>query len=118
MSYMAIIQWLAGSFNNEGRFVAIVILIFQLVTSGGAYAIELIPKWLQSASHILPMTYSVNGLRNIIDGHQHQMLVNNSWVLLLFIVVALSLSMITFSIKFRHTHKIIRANDYEGTPVE
>ncbi|SFG68793.1 YhgE/Pip domain-containing protein [Sporolactobacillus nakayamae] len=118
MSYMAIIQWLAGSFNNEGRFAAIVILIFQLVTSGGAYAIELIPKWLQSASHVLPMTYSVNGLRNIIDGHQHQMLVGNSLILLLFIIVALSLSMITFSIKFRHTHKMIKANNYEGTPVE
>lgn len=118
MSYMAIIQWLAGSFNNEGRFVAIVILIFQLVTSGGAYAIELIPKWLQSASHILPMTYSVNGLRNIIDGHQHQMLVGNSLILLLFIVVALSLSMITFSIKFRHTHKMIQLKNYEETSAE
>jgi putative membrane protein len=118
MSYMAIIQWLAGSFNNEGRFVAIVILIFQLVTSGGAYAIELIPKWLQSVSHILPMTYSVNGLRNIIDGHQHQMLVSNSLILLLFIVIALSLSIVTFTVKFHQTHKMIKAKNYEGTPVE
>ncbi|MCO7126727.1 YhgE/Pip domain-containing protein [Sporolactobacillus shoreicorticis] len=118
MSYMALIQWLAGSFNNEGRFVAIVILIFQLVTSGGAYAIELIPKWLQSVSHILPMTYSVNGFRNIIDGNQHQMLVQNTSVLWLFVAIGLILSIVTFSIKFHVTHKRIKANNYEGTPIE
>ncbi|WP_100487428.1 YhgE/Pip domain-containing protein [Sporolactobacillus pectinivorans] len=100
MSFMAIIQWLAGSFNNEGRFACIVILIFQLVTSGGAYAIELIPKWLQSVSHVLPMTYSVNGFRNIIDGHQHQMFVQNTTALVVFVLVGLALSIITFSIKF------------------
>lgn len=100
MSFMAIIQWLAGSFNNEGRFACIVILIFQLVTSGGAYAIELIPKWLQSVSHVLPMTYSVNGFRNIIDGHQHQMFVQNTTALVVFVLAGLVLSIITFSIKF------------------
>ncbi|WP_332237217.1 YhgE/Pip domain-containing protein [Sporolactobacillus sp. KGMB 08714] len=101
MSFMAIIQWLAGSFNNEGRFIAIVILLFQLVTSGGAYAIELIPKWLQHISPFLPMTYGVNGFRNLIDGNQHQMLVGNSLALLVFILIFLTLSIITFSIKFR-----------------
>jgi putative membrane protein len=119
MSYMAIIQWLAGSFNNEGRFIAIVILIFQLVTSGGAYAIELIPKWLQSVSHILPMTYSVNGFRNIIDGHQHQLFEQNVSILLLFIVGGLLLSVITFSVKFHLTNKDKNTGRYsENIPAE
>ncbi|MDN3954271.1 YhgE/Pip family protein [Sporolactobacillus laevolacticus] len=119
MSYMAIIQWLAGSFNNEGRFIAIVILIFQLVTSGGAYAIELIPKWLQSVSHILPMTYSVNGFRNIIDGHQHQLFEQNVSILLLFIVGGLLLSVITFSVKFHLTNKDKKTGRYsENIPAE
>lgn len=102
MSFMAIIQWLAGSFNNEGRFVAIVILLFQLVTSGGAYAVELIPKWLQHVSPLFPMTYAVNGFRNLIDGNQHTMLVRNSVALLVFILIFLTLSIITFSIKFHY----------------
>lgn len=108
MSFMAIIQWLAGSFNNEGRFIAIVILLFQLVTSGGAYAIELIPKWLQFISPLLPMTYSVNGFRNIIDGNQHQMLVQNSIALLVFVLIGLSLSIVTFSIQFHRNRDMIR----------
>lgn len=102
MSFMAIIQWLAGSFNNEGRFVAIVILLFQLVTSGGAYAVELIPKWLQHVSPLFPMTYAVNGFRNLIDGNQQAMLARNAVALLVFILIFLTLSMITFSIKFHY----------------
>ncbi|RYL91520.1 YhgE/Pip family protein [Sporolactobacillus sp. THM19-2] len=118
MSFMAIIQWLAGSFNNEGRFVALVILLFQLVTSGGAYSIELIPGWLQKISPILPMTYAVNGFRNIIDGGQHQMLVNNSIALLVFILVGLLLSIITFSIKFHRDQKNNKAGKLSGSPME
>lgn len=114
MSFMSIIQWLAGSFNNEGRFVAIVILLFQLVTSGGAYAVELIPGWLQKISPALPMTYSVNGFRNIVDGGQHHMLVNNSLVLLAFVVGGLVLSIITFSIKFRIQRNAIREMNQTG----
>ncbi|TGA97158.1 YhgE/Pip domain-containing protein [Sporolactobacillus shoreae] len=114
MSYMAIIQWLAGSFNNEGRFACIVILIFQLVTSGGAYAIQLIPKWLQAVSHVLPMTYSVNGFRNIIDGHQHQMFLQNVTALILFVVIGLTLSIITFSIKFHWSKNETRSMSRTG----
>ncbi|CAM3034739.1 YhgE/Pip domain-containing protein [Sporolactobacillus spathodeae] len=118
MSFMAIIEWLAGSFDNEGRFVCIVILILQLVSSGGAYAIELIPKWLQGVAHFLPMTYSVNGFRNIIDGHQPALLAFNISFLWVFIIVALGLSIVTFSIKFNHKLKAAESRNQEQTPLE
>lgn len=118
MSFMAIIEWLAGSFDNEGRFVCIVILILQLVSSGGAYAIELIPKWLQGVAHFLPMTYSVNGFRNIIDGHQPALLAFNISLLWVFIIVALGLSIVTFSIKFNHKLKAAESRNQEQTPLE
>jgi YhgE/Pip N-terminal domain/YhgE/Pip C-terminal domain len=100
MSFMAIITWLAGSFNNEGRFAAIVLLLFQLVTSGGAYSIQLIPHWLQALSPLLPFTYGVNGFRNLIDGHQQQMLAQNSTALVVFILIGVGLMVITYTIKF------------------
>lgn len=102
MSFMAIIEWLAGSFDNEGRFAAIVILILQLVSSGGAYAIELIPKWLQHVANFLPMTYSVNGFRAIIDGHQPALLSFNATALWIFVLIGLGLSVLTFTIRFNH----------------
>ncbi|MFT8361869.1 MAG: YhgE/Pip domain-containing protein [Sporolactobacillus sp.] len=102
MSFMAIIEWLAGSFDNEGRFACIVILILQLVSSGGAYAIQLIPNWLQNVANFLPMTYSVNGFRAIIDGHQPALLSFNATVLWIFVLVAVGLSILTFTIRFNH----------------
>lgn len=118
MSFMAIIEWLAGSFDNEGRFACIVILILQLVSSGGAYAIELIPNWLQGVAHFLPMTYSVNGFRNIIDGHQPALLAFNISLLWVFIIVALCLSIVTFSIKFNHKLKAAESRNHAETPLE
>ncbi|BBN98414.1 YhgE/Pip domain-containing protein [Sporolactobacillus terrae] len=115
ISYMAIIQWLAGSFNNEGRFVAVILLIVQLVSCGGAYAIQLIPEGLRSISKFVPMTYSVNGFRNIIDGHQQQMLIQNSWVLAGYAVLGLALSVVTFTIKFHLDQKKIKARNYENS---
>ncbi|MFT8871050.1 MAG: YhgE/Pip domain-containing protein [Sporolactobacillus sp.] len=101
MSFMAVIEFFAGSFDNEGRFVCIVILIMQLVSSGGAYAIQIIPNWLQRVANVLPMTYSVNGFRNIIDGHQSELLTFNSSMLVIFIIVALILTIVSYSIKFK-----------------
>ncbi|MFX3616860.1 MAG: YhgE/Pip family protein [Sporolactobacillus sp.] len=116
MSFMAIIEWLAGSFNNEGRFACIVILILQLVSSGGAYAIDLIPHWLQGIAHFLPMTYSVNGFRNVIDGHQPHLLAFNTMILWFFVIGALILSLLTFSIKFERKMKEYRARNQEDQP--
>jgi putative membrane protein len=119
MSFMAIIQWLAGSFNNEGRFAAIVLLLFQLVTCGGAYSIQLIPHWLQALSPLLPFTYGVNGLRNLIDGHQQQMLAQNSMALVVFILIGVGLSVITYTIKYNTERAHRKANrDYGETVSE
>ncbi|RYL95649.1 YhgE/Pip domain-containing protein [Sporolactobacillus sp. THM7-4] len=100
ITFMAIVEFLAGSFDNVGRFLAVILLIFQLVTCGGAYAIQLIPNLLQPVGRFLPMTYSVNGFRNLIDGNQQAMLVQNTAVLVGFMVLGLVLSLLTYSIRF------------------
>lgn len=100
VTFMAIIVFLAGTFDNIGRFIALIMLILQLVTCGGAYAVQLIPSLIQPVGQVLPMTYSVAGFRNIIDGHQQAMLAQNALVLTGFLALALVLSMISFTIKF------------------
>ncbi|KRE47866.1 YhgE/Pip domain-containing protein [Paenibacillus sp. Soil522] len=65
--FMMIIQFLVASMGNPGRFVAVILLIFQLTSSAGTFPIELVPGWLQKVSPFLPMTYSVAGFRDIIS---------------------------------------------------
>ncbi|WP_169507551.1 YhgE/Pip domain-containing protein [Paenibacillus harenae] len=67
ITFMMIIQFLVATMGNPGRFIAVILLIFQLTSSAGTFPIELLPGWLQSVSPYLPMTYSIAGLRDIIS---------------------------------------------------
>ncbi|WP_157721686.1 YhgE/Pip domain-containing protein [Tumebacillus avium] len=53
--------------SGAGRFVAILLLILQLTSSGGTFPIELVPQFFQTLHSFLPMTYGVEGLRSIIS---------------------------------------------------
>lgn len=118
-TFMAIILFLAGTFGNVGQFIALVILILQLVTSSGAYAVQLIPSLIQPVARILPMTYSVAGFRNIIDGRQQAMLAQNALILAGFLVSALVLSMIGFTVKFHLNNRPPRTSaSYRETTAE
>jgi len=55
-------------FDNPGRFLAILLLIAQLIGSAGTYPLELIPDALQSLHPWLPMTHAIHGLRTVISG--------------------------------------------------
>lgn len=67
ITFMMIIQFLVASMGNPGRFIAVILLIFQLTSSAGTFPIELVPGWLQKISPFLPMTYAVAGFRDIIS---------------------------------------------------
>ncbi|MCA0756520.1 YhgE/Pip domain-containing protein [Paenibacillus sp. N4] len=67
ITFMMIIQFLAASMGNPGRFIAVIVLILQLTGSAGTFPLELVPGWMQRISPFLPMTYSVAGLRDIIS---------------------------------------------------
>jgi putative membrane protein len=56
--------------SGPGRLVSIVLLVLQLVSSGGTFPVTLIPRIFQLISPILPMSHGVNGLRHIIVYHQ------------------------------------------------
>ncbi|MEF2967599.1 YhgE/Pip domain-containing protein [Paenibacillus sp. M1] len=78
LCYMFIIQALVTWLDNPGRFLAILILIFQLTTSAGTFPLELIPGWMKAFNPLLPMTYSVSGYKAVVStgdfGHAWQQL--------------------------------------------
>ncbi|MCH4250017.1 MAG: YhgE/Pip domain-containing protein [Microbacteriaceae bacterium] len=51
-----------------GRVVALALLMFQLSSSGGTYPVETTPEFFRVITHIMPITYVVNGLREAITG--------------------------------------------------
>lgn len=68
MVFMAIIHGLMARLGDSGQFIALVLMVLQLVSAGGTFSWETLPGPLQSLHHVLPMSYSVDGLRALAYG--------------------------------------------------
>lgn len=85
LTFMAIIQLLVQHLDNIGRYIAILLLILQLASAAGTFPKETLPSFFQIISPVLPMTYSVLGLRDILFTHE----LSNLWMPLIYFVAIL-----------------------------
>ena len=67
LASMAIVMFLSMTFDNPGRFLAMVLLMLQLGGSGGTFPMEVTMKFYNVIHWFLPMTYSIQGLRQSIS---------------------------------------------------
>ncbi|WP_025698987.1 YhgE/Pip family protein, partial [Paenibacillus durus] len=96
LSFMWLIQALVTWLDQPGRFVAIVLLIFQLTTSAGTFPLELIPKWMQSLHPLLPMSYSVQGFRAVISTGDYGRMWSDAGTLAIYGAVFLVITLLYF----------------------
>lgn len=68
LASMAVVMFLSMTFDNPGRFIAMVLLMLQLGGSGGTFPMEVTMKFYNVIHYWLPMTYSILGLRDGISG--------------------------------------------------
>lgn len=68
-AFLALIQAFNALFGvSVGRVVTLAFLMLQLVSAGGIYPVETTAKPFQILHPVDPMTYAVNGLRQLIVG--------------------------------------------------
>jgi putative membrane protein len=103
ITFMMIIQFLVASMGNPGRFIAVILLIFQLTSSAGTFPIELVPGFLQKVSPFLPMTYSVAGFRDIISSGDYSSMGRYTAVMAGIAILFAVLSYIYFAMSHRKT---------------
>ncbi|MGZ7884311.1 YhgE/Pip family protein [Limosilactobacillus ingluviei] len=90
----ALVMFLSMTFDNPGRFVAMVLLMLQLGGSGGTFPMEVTMKFYNVIHWYLPMTYSILGLRNGISGGlgEHYVAFCNSvltGIIVVFVILSL-----------------------------
>lgn len=66
LAFAMIIQSFVTWLDNPGRFLVIILMIFQLTSSAGTFPLELLPDWMQALNPWLPMTHSIIGLKAVI----------------------------------------------------
>lgn len=67
LTFLMIILLLISLAGHVGRFILFVLLIIQLIISGGNAPIEALPASMQGISHFLPMTHSISGFKSLIS---------------------------------------------------
>ena len=105
MAFISIVQMLVTWLGVVGKFMALVVLIIQLVTSAGTFPIELIPSALQKFYGALPMTYSVEAFRAVISTGDMTVLANSALIITLFTLPCIVLTYVYFIVKFKQLQK-------------
>jgi len=90
LTFVAINQALIALLGPIGRFVALVLVVFQLASAGATYPIQTAPDVFQVIHSWLPFTYSVEAFRSLIAGGSigigQAVLVLGVWMLAAFVV--------------------------------
>ncbi|MET8523855.1 YhgE/Pip domain-containing protein [Nocardioides sp. NPDC004968] len=91
-TFIAIVHMLNALLGAPGQFLGLVLMVVQLVTAGGTFPWQTIPEPLHWLHHILPMSYAVDGLRQLMYGGLSGRVVADALVLTAFLVGALLLT--------------------------
>jgi putative membrane protein len=92
VTFVAIVQALNAWLGTAGQFLALVLMLVQLVSAGGTFPWQTIPTPLWGLHHALPMTYSVDGLRHLLYGGDLTAVGRDVVVLLVYLGGALLVS--------------------------
>ena len=76
---------------GPGKVTAMALLMLQILASGGLYPVETEPRFFQLLHPINPMTYSVNGFRQLMYGNVDHRLVQA--IVAIVIITGLSLTL-------------------------
>ncbi|WP_239616668.1 YhgE/Pip domain-containing protein [Cohnella mopanensis] len=106
LTFMFIVQAIVTWFDLPGRFIVLLLMIFQLASSAGTFPVELLPGWAKAMNPWLPMTYSIRGFRDVINSGDYGEMWNQTAYLLAYMVVFLILTFVYFAIKKKDNNDV------------
>lgn len=96
---MFLIMFLAMTFDNPGRFIAVLLLVLQLGSSGGVFPMQVIGQFYNVIHPFMPMTYAIYGLRQSISTGLGNAVYFHSLLILIAVVIGL-LILLRLSMEF------------------
>ena len=92
MAFSALIQGIVALLGSPGKLVVLILLVLQLVSSGGTFPWQTTPEPLHVVHQLLPMGYVVTGMRHLIYGADLSMIVPTLAGLLGYTVLGAAMS--------------------------
>jgi putative membrane protein len=94
VTFAAIILALNVWLGSVGQFLGLVLMVMQLVTAGGTFPWQTLPGPLAALHNVLPMSYAVDGIRQLMYGGNPATAWSDAGVLALWMIGALLISAI------------------------
>ncbi|MCU1479207.1 MAG: YhgE/Pip protein [Subtercola sp.] len=88
VTFAAIILALNVWLGSVGQFIGLVLMVVQLVTAGGTFPWQTLPGPLAALHHALPMSYAVDGIRQLMYGGDLILALNDAGVLAIWLLGA------------------------------
>lgn len=104
LMFITIVQFFVVNLGDIGKFLAIVFLILQLTSCGGTFPMESVPALFNVLYRYMPMTYTVELLREVISGSDSGYAWQNAWIMIAILAAAAALSAV-FSIAEKQWRK-------------
>jgi putative membrane protein len=92
LTFTAIILALNIWLGSVGQFLGLILMIVQLVTSGGTFPWQTLPGPLAALHHALPMSYAVDGIRQLMYGGSGLTALADAGYLAVWLLVGLAFS--------------------------
>ncbi|MDP5226647.1 MULTISPECIES: YhgE/Pip domain-containing protein [Arthrobacter] len=101
MAFTALIQGICALLGTPGKFVVLILLVLQLVSSGGTFPWQTTPQPFHVVHDILPLGYVVTGMRHLIYGGDLSMVAPIMLGLVGYAVLGMGMSTLAV-----HKHKL------------
>ncbi|MFJ3958916.1 YhgE/Pip family protein [Arthrobacter sp. NPDC090010] len=101
MAFTALIQGICALLGTPGKFVVLILLVLQLVSSGGTFPWQTTPEPFHVVHDILPLGYVVTGMRHLIYGGDLSMVAPIMLGLVGYAVLGMGMSILAV-----HKHKL------------
>lgn len=90
MAFVAILQALAARLGAVGKFLGLVLMIVQLVSGGGTFPWQTLPRPLRLVHQVAPMSYGIDAIRRLLYGGSLDALSADIAVVVAYLVVGLA----------------------------
>ena len=101
LSFLSIMLFMVYNFDDIGKFLAVVLLVIQLAACAGTFPLETEPSFFSAISPFMPMTYSVELLRESFVSIDYNLLIKDIIILSTIFIVFTTLIIITEYIKIK-----------------
>ncbi|WP_299036053.1 YhgE/Pip domain-containing protein [uncultured Pseudokineococcus sp.] len=91
-AFVAVVHALVSWFGLTGQFIGLVLLVLQLVSSGGTFPWQTLPAPLAALHQVLPMSYAVEAFRSLVAGGSARPVLVAVAVLLGYLLLGLTAS--------------------------